>query len=150
MIEIERKFLVKIDSWNLVEKPEPTIIQQGYISSQKECTVRVRTKGLKGYLTIKGLTTGISRVEFEYEIPVDEAKMLLAQFSDKYIDKLRYEIEFQGKTWEVDVFQGKLAPLVIAEIELNEENEAFELPEWVDKEVSNDERYYNSNLVERA
>lgn len=149
-MEIERKFLVNKALWNELKKPEPMPIQQGYISTQPECTVRVRTKGHKGFLTIKGITTGISRSEFEYEIPVAEAKDLLTQFAPKYIDKLRYEIEFCGKTWEVDVFQGKLAPLMIAEIELTSENETFTLPEWVGEEVSHDASYYNSNLVERA
>lgn len=149
-MEIERKFLVNKALWNELKKPEPMPIQQGYISTQPGCTVRVRTKGNKGFLTIKGITIGISRSEFEYEIPVAEAKDLLAQFAPKYINKLRYEIEVCGKTWEVDVFQGKLAPLMIAEIELTSENEIFTLPEWVGEEVSHDASYYNSNLVERA
>ena len=149
-MEIERKFLVNKALWNELKKPEPMPIQQGYISTQPGCTVRVRTKGNKGFLTIKGITIGISRSEFEYEIPVAEAKDLLTQFAPKYIDKLRYEIEVEGKTWEVDVFQGKLAPLMIAEIELSAENETFTLPEWVGEEVSHDANYYNSNLVELA
>jgi len=149
-MEIERKFLVNSILWNLVQKPEPQVIKQGYISTQKDCTVRVRIKGDKGYLTIKGVTTGISRAEFEYEISVNEANELLAQFASKYIDKLRYEIIVKGKTWEVDVFGGKLAPLIIAEIELSDENEGFITPDWVMEEVSHDASYYNSNLVERA
>lgn len=149
-MEIERKFLINSALWNELKKPAPITIQQGYISTQPNCTVRVRTKGNKGFLTVKGITTGITRSEFEYEIPIAEAKDMLAQFATKYIDKLRYEIEVEGKSWEIDVFQGKLAPLIIAEIELTDENETFTLPDWVGEEVSHDARYYNSNLVERA
>jgi len=114
-----------------------------------EKTIRVRTKGTKGFLTIKGPTVGISRAEYEYEIPVYEAEELIQQFAVKYIEKTRYEITVGKHTWEVDEFGGKLAGLMLAEIELAAEDELFERPEWVTLEVSEDVNYYNSNLINR-
>ena len=148
-MEIERKFLIKESEWNLLEKPTPTRIAQAYLSDEKECTVRVRVKGSKGFLTIKGETKGITRSEYEYEIPLDEAEKMMAEFCSRVLSKDRYCIEVEGHTWEVDVFHGKLAPLVIAEIELESEDEEFVLPNWVGKEVSDDNSYYNSNLIKK-
>jgi CYTH domain-containing protein len=110
-------------------------------------TVRVRTKGEKGYLTIKGKTTGITRAEFEYEIPLEHALELLTNFCDKTLSKERYTLTFKEKIWEIDVFHGALEGLIVAEIELEDEAEIFEKPEWILDEVSYDPRYYNSQLV---
>lgn len=148
-MEIERKFLINEPLWNALQKPTPTHIAQAYLSDDKNCTVRVRIKGSKGYLTIKGETKGITRSEYEYEIPLAEAKKMMEEFCDRVLSKDRYCIEVAGHTWEVDVFHGKLAPLIIAEIELDSEHEAFVVPEWVGKEVSLDASYYNSNLIKK-
>ena len=147
MKEIERKFLVneKLDS--ALQGVEGKAIKQGYISDKDGITVRVRTKGTKGFLTIKGKSEGISRTEFEYEIPYPEAEALLRDFCKRVLSKIRYEIRSGKHTWEVDVFKDKLEGLIVAEIELSDENEAFDLPEWVGEEVSDDPRYYNSNLI---
>jgi len=148
-MEIERKFTVDIEKWAEVIKPQPISIAQSYLSSSPECTVRVRLKGEKAYLTIKGKTNGISRSEFEYEVPIDEAIEMMNTLSSKTLSKKRYEINVGNHLWEVDVFEGKLAGLIIAEIELTSEDEVFELPEWVIEDVSHDVQYYNSNLIER-
>lgn len=148
-MEIERKYLILAEKWQEVKKPKPISIKQGYISVDPDCTVRVRTKGRKGYLTIKGKTIGISREEFEYEIPINEAEKMLSLFADKKIIKNRYEIKYKRKTWEVDEFLDALSPLMLAEIELKSETEQFELPDWIGEEVSDDPSYYNSNLINR-
>lgn len=148
MQEIERKFLVNEHIHTTLEPLQPQSIQQGYIlGSPDGKTVRVRTKGTKGYLTIKGPTTGISRSEFEYEIPLEDAQNLLEQFCPIFLSKERYAVIVGGKTWDVDVFHGGLEGLIVAEIELKSEDEAFELPAWADREVSDDARYYNVNLI---
>lgn len=148
-MEIERKFLVDKVHWALQAKPEGQKIKQAYLVNSPEKTIRVRTKGTKGFLTIKGPTVGISRAEYEYEIPVYEAEELIQQFAVKYIEKTRYEITVGKHKWEVDEFGGKLAGLMLAEIELAAEDELFERPEWVTLEVSEDVNYYNSNLINR-
>lgn len=148
-MEIERKFLINEENWKAVKKPEPISIKQGYISADPDCTVRIRTKGKKGYLTIKGSSVGISREEFEYEIPIHEAEKMLSLFADKKILKNRYEIKYKGKLWEVDEYLDALSPLIMAEIELKAEDEKFELPNWAGEEVSHDPSYYNSNLINR-
>ena len=146
-MEIERKFLINESLWAKLNKPAPKRIQQAYLSDDKNCTVRVRTKGSKGFLTIKGKSVGISRSEYEYEISLDEAEKMIAEFCSKVLSKDRYEIHVGKHLWEVDVFHGKLAPLIIAEIELSREDESFEMPEWVEKEVSDDLEYFNSRLI---
>lgn len=148
-MEIERKFLVDKVLWALQAKPAGQKIIQAYLVNTPEKTIRVRTKGTKGYLTIKGTTVGISRAEYEYEIPVHEAEELIQQFAMKCIEKVRYEITVGKHVWEVDEFYGKLAGLMLAEIELSAEDEAFERPEWVTLEVSEDVNYFNSNLINR-
>lgn len=145
-IEIERKFLVKPELWLTVNKGTGQQYVQGYLLTEPGKTIRVRIGGDQGFLTIKGATKGISRSEFEYEIPVAEAEQLLKQFCAALVAKTRYLIEHKGKHWEVDVFAGDNEGLVVAEIELAAEDEAFELPDWVDQEVSDDERYYNAYL----
>lgn len=149
-MEIERKFLVNKEKWELVNKPKPKRIVQAYLVRLPEKTIRVRVKGDKGFLTIKGPTIGISRSEFEYEIPLNEANELIEQFADKIIEKYRYEIAVGDHLWEVDEFHGKLVGLMIAEIELTSEDETFEKPDWVTEDVSMDQQYFNSNLVERC
>ena len=144
MIEIERKFIVDKNKWN-PNKPGIRIVQ-GYLSSVPERTVRVRIYGDNGFLTIKGKSTGISRNEFEYIIPVAEAEELLKLCERRPIRKTRFKEKVGDKTWEVDVFEDENEGLVMAEVELDSEEEDPELPEWVLKEVSNDFRYYNSWL----
>lgn len=148
-MEIERKFLVNAALWDQLEKPLPVRIQQAYLSNDTNCTVRIRTKGSRGFLTIKGKSVGISRSEYEYEIPLEEAKKMIDEFCPKVLSKDRYEIQVENHLWEVDIFHGKLAPLIMAEIELSNEDESFELPNWIEKEVSEDVTYYNSKLIER-
>jgi adenylate cyclase len=147
MIETERKFLVLSDAYKQ-EAQTHKRITQGYLSSQPERTVRVRIKGDTGYLTIKGKSngSGTSRMEWEKEIPLADAGQLLAICENGAIDKVRYEIKSGKHTFEVDEFFGENAGLVIAEIELDDENEAFEKPQWLGEEVTGDERYYNAYL----
>lgn len=147
MIEIERKFLVKSEEYknSSFEKNE---IAQGYLNSNPDRTVRVRIKGNQGYLTIKGKgnETGMSRLEWEKEIPVDEARTLINICESGVITKIRYEIKFGNHVYEVDEFFGENEGLVIAEIELESEDETFEKPDWLGEEVTNNEKYYNSYL----
>lgn len=150
MNEIEYKYLVDEDAWSQVEKPAPQLIVQGFISKSKECVVRIRIKGDKGFLTIKGKTVGITRKEFEYEIPLADAEAMLDNFIDKSIRKHRYEINVAGKTWEVDEFHGPLQGLILAELEVCSIDEKFDLPEWVTEDVSTDPSYYNAVLIEKC
>ncbi len=144
--EIERKYLVKNEDWKKLA--EGVYYKQGYLSTVKERTVRVRTVGEKGYLTIKGLTVGVSRSEFEYQIPAEEANQMLDNLCEKpIIEKLRAKVDYKGLTWEIDEFHGENEGLVVAEVEIQDENQAIELPEWVGEEVSGDPRYFNSNLI---
>ena len=143
--EIERKFLVKEGTWR---KANATRYRQGYLSTVKERTVRVRTINNKGYLTIKGITVGASRLEFEYEIPAADADELLDSLCEKpLIDKNRYKVDYGTLTWEVDEFFGENEGLIVAEVELESEDQPFERPEWVTEEVTTDPRYYNANLI---
>jgi CYTH domain-containing protein len=145
--EIERKFLVHPEKWALAEKPEGQHFRQGYLLTDPHKTIRVRVAGETGTLTIKGLTTGASRAEFEYPIPLAEAMELLDQFAATELSKIRYTLEFAQKIWEVDVFMGENMGLIVAEIELEHEEESFALPEWVEQEVTDDARFYNANLT---
>lgn len=147
MIEIERKFLVTSNAFK-EEAFKHSRIAQGYLSSVPERTVRVRIKDDKGFLTIKGIAgdSGMSRFEWEKEIPVFEAKQLLLLCEKGVIDKTRFEIKTGKHIFEVDEFHGENEGLIIAEVELNSENETFEEPDWIGKEVTNDNRYYNSYL----
>ena len=143
--EIERKFLVKGDAWRT---DNGTLIRQGYLHNEIDGTVRVRTKGERAYLTIKGGTTGITRLEFEYEIPLEEANQILEELCHKpLIEKIRHEINLGEFKWEIDEFLEENAGLVVAEIELEDENQEFPRPDWLGIEVSNDFRYQNANLV---
>ncbi len=145
-VEIERKFLVDHEKWKQVAKPKGTPYRQGYLLNDAVRTIRVRTTDKIGYITLKGATKGISRKEFEYEIPLADGIEMLDNFALSQVKKTRYQIDFGGKLWEVDEFYGENQGLIMAEIELTEENEAFEKPDWVTREVSDDSRYYNSNL----
>ena len=144
--EIERKYLVSGEAWKYLA--EGIHYRQGYLSTDPERTVRVRIIGEKGYLTIKGISVGISRPEYEYEIPIPDAKELLEGLCEKpIIEKDRYKISFGGLVWEVDEFLGVNEGLVIAEVELESADQAIDLPPWVGEEVSGDPRYFNSHLV---
>ncbi|MEJ1930734.1 CYTH domain-containing protein [Nostoc sp. NIES-2111] len=143
--EIERKFLVNGDSWR--QLGEGSLYRQGYIASQG-ATVRVRIAGNQGYLTIKGPTVNFSRSEFEYPIPLADAEEMLDTLCDRpLIEKTRYKIECSGLVWEVDEFAGANQGLIIAEVELTDEAQQVEIPDWVGTEVTGDARYYNSYLV---
>lgn len=142
-IEIERKFLVVGDGWRT---SDGVLYRQGYLSRDKMRTVRVRQAGDLAFLTIKGKTIGISRAEFEYPIPVTEAQDLLALCDGGLIEKIRHKMTYAGLLWEIDEFLGDNAGLVVAEIELMSAEQAIELPVWVGVEVSDDAKYYNSNL----
>lgn len=145
-VEIERKFLVRNDDWkNAVTKR--VACKQGYMISDKNKTVRVRIMGDKGFLTIKGATDGISRMEFEYEIDLPDARYML-MLCDRMIEKTRCYIEHGGLTWELDVFEGANAGLVMAELELESEDQHYERPAWAGEEVTGDVRYYNAYLAE--
>jgi adenylate cyclase len=147
MIEIERKFLVRNDSFKK-EAFAKNHIAQGYLSSVPERTVRVRIKGEKGFLTIKGASndSGLSRFEWEKEIPVSEAKSLLLLCEKGVIDKTRFEIKKGNHVFEVDEFYNDNEGLIVAEIELDSENDTFEKPDWLGKEVTGDLQYYNAYL----
>jgi adenylate cyclase len=146
-VEIERKFLVVSDTWKPHVVSEKRIVQ-GYLAHTDRTTVRVRVKGEAAYITIKGTSSGISRSEFEYEIPVADAEAMLAQMAQgPVIDKVRHLIEVEGHTWELDVFAGDNAGLVMAEVELSDADEAFTVPDWAGLDVSDDSRYYNVNLA---
>lgn len=150
MKEIERKFLVTQEVESVLVASSFKTIQQGYMYADSEKTIRVRTKGDKGFLTIKGKTIGITRSEYEYEIPFEDAEAMLKKFCPKVLIKKRYEVIFSGKKWEIDVFEGKLSGLIVAELELSHEDETFDKPNWLGEEVSHDSSYINSNLIERA
>jgi adenylate cyclase len=143
--EIERKFLVKNEEWRHGHKAVE--IRQGYMCSDKQRTVRVRTKADKAFLTIKGPNKGMERDEFEYEIPFDDATYMLETMCEQpLIEKRRFEIKYADKLWEVDEFFGDNAGLIVAEVELQSADEEVEKPDWIDKEVTDDARYFNSSL----
>jgi len=144
--EIERKFLVNDDSWLSLGSGKR--YRQGYLSTVKERTVRVRTAGDRGYITVKGINVGATRSEFEYEIPWADANEILDHLCERpLIEKTRYRIPLGGLTWEVDEFEAENRGLITAEIELTDENQAVSLPDWIGSEVTGDPRYFNSNLV---
>jgi CYTH domain-containing protein len=142
--EIERKFLVQGTEWR---QGKPVRLRQGYLNRDKQRTVRVRIAGSRAYLTVKGLTQGVSRPEFEYEIPLHDGEALLALCEGPPLEKIRYTQQHAGATWEVDEFLGANAGLVIAEIELKDERQVFQRPPWLSTEVTGDPRYFNSSLI---
>lgn len=144
--EIERKFLVRGDRWRLLAKGRAC--RQGYLNSARERTVRIRTIDDKGYLTVKGITTGATRMEYEYEIPAADANAMLTELCEKpIIEKKRFNVPLGGLTWEIDEFFGENEGLVVAEVELEREGQPFQKPEWVCEEVTDDPRYFNANLI---
>ena len=149
-IEIERKFLLKNDSWKIDEKGNEivgTAFRQGYLKTE-DVTVRVRLEGERSKLTIKGKTVGMSRLEYEYDIPLADANEMLDKLCQKpIIEKTRYLRKEGELTWEIDIFEGENAGLVVAEVELASEDQTVALSSWVGEEVTGDVRYYNSNLV---
>ncbi|HJV85741.1 MAG TPA: CYTH domain-containing protein [Noviherbaspirillum sp.] len=145
-LEIERKFLVRNDDWKSMGKG--VLLRQGYLSSAPDRTVRVRIEDDKAMLTIKGRNRGATRTEWEYPVPVVDAQAMLDTLCERpVIEKYRYRISWQGMMWEVDEFLGENAGLVVAEIELESEQQEFARPEWVGEEVTHDPRYFNANLL---
>lgn len=148
--EIERKFLVRKELWPKVRKGAGLAVRQGYLCTDPARTVRVRMVDRSAYLTIKGPSRGYARSEFEYPIPADEAEYLLEKLCVRpLIEKTRYRIRFKGRLFEVDEFGAENKGLLLAELELQDESEKPDLPEWIGEEVSADPRYFNSSLTER-
>ena len=144
--EIERKFLVAGEAWRRLGEGTP--YRQGYLANRKTHTVRVRIAGETGFLTVKGATVGATRLEFEYQIPAADAEALLDTLCERpLIEKTRTRIDLDGLTWEIDEFAGDNAGLIIAEVELEREDQEIRLPDWIGDEVTGDPRYYNANLI---
>ena len=144
--EIERKFLVQHETWRTLA--EGRYYCQGYIPTQGKQTVRVRIVGEQGYLTLKGPTAGLSRLEFEYDSPLVDAQTMLRELCQMpLIEKYRYRIPLDDVVWEVDDFLGENQGLILAEVELTHAEQRVALPSWIGEEVTGDPRYYNSNLV---
>lgn len=146
-IEIERKFLLKNDNWS--EGAVGVHYKQVYLNEKGDNTVRVRIEGEKAKLTIKGKSSNISRLEFEYDIPMEDAEALFTLAKTPIVEKYRYKIMYAGNCWEVDEFLGLNRGLVVAEIELESETQSFEKPDWIGMEVSGDKRYTNANLARK-
>jgi adenylate cyclase len=146
-VEIERKFLVINDSWKQQVESESSL-KQGYLSAEKTLSIRVRIAKGRAQLTIKGATSGISRSEYEYEIPQQDAQEMMDNLvSGSVIDKTRYKVRSGDHLWDLDLFHGDNQGLIMAEVELASETEAFQMPDWAGEEVSDDPRYYNANLI---
>jgi adenylate cyclase len=145
-LEIERKFLVDKTLWQQVKPEKSVFMKQAYLSVDPAKTIRIRVAGEKAFLTIKGLSKGISRLEFEYELPVTDANQLIDDLTSEAVEKIRHYVTFENKLWEVDEFKGLNDGLMVAEIELQSETEDFEKPDWVLKDVTSDRRYANSSL----
>jgi len=144
--EIERKYFVVGEAWR--SRGTAIRLRQGYLSTVKERTVRVRVAGDAGYLTVKGITRGATRTEFEYEIPVADADLMLDELCERpLIEKTRHLVVHGDLTWEIDEFGGVNTGLVIAEVELEDEAQPIDLPAWVGEEVTADPRYFNANLI---
>lgn len=146
-LEIERKFLINAEKLSEINLIDGEKISQGYLSTDIEKTVRVRIKKNRGFLSAKTKNIGIVRSEFEYEIPVEDAEELLKLCGTKVLSKTRYKVEYKNHIWEVDIFEGKLSGLILAEVEINSSDEFVEIPSWAGKEVSDDPKYYNVNLI---
>lgn len=145
--EIERKFLLKNGDWRAGAKG--TFYKQGYLSTKKERTVRIRTNGREGFLTIKGPSSGASRLEFEYRIPLDDALEIMELCEKPIIEKTRYIIEYGGMKWEIDEFEGVNKGLLLAEVELTHEDQKIDIPEWIGEEVTGNPDYYNASLIKK-
>lgn len=146
VLEIERKFLVHESNWQDLAKPIGLYCEQTYLLKDEARTVRIRVMGDKGFITLKGKTIGFSKPEFEYEVPAKEAIEMIGLFGEIVIKKTRYLFPQGELTWEVDVFHEDNEGLIIAEIELQSEDQEFEIPNWIAEEVTGDYRYSNSNL----
>ncbi len=145
--EIERKFLVTGDAWR--DAAEKHVIRQGYLGDDATASVRVRVKDDAAFLTIKGRKPGITRAEFEYPIPRADADALLDTLCRRpLIEKTRYTVEYASHIWDIDVFEGDNAGLILAEVELEAETDAVSLPDWAGEEVTDDPRYFNANLID--
>ncbi len=143
--EIERKFLVKNDDWR--DNADSTQYRQGYLNPDPNATVRVRSAGVMAWLTIKSKPSNLTRDEFEYPIPVADAEEMLDRLcTGPLIEKIRHKVEYAGKCWEIDEFQGRNQGLILAELELEHPDESFERPPWLGDEVTDDPRYFNSEL----
>jgi len=144
--EIERKFLVSGDGWRKLVTQQ-TQFRQGYLSSNAKATVRVRSMDdARAYLTIKGASRGMSRAEYEYPLPIADAREMLAIAEPHVIEKIRHLVPFEGLVWEVDVFGGHHEGLLIAEVELTSDDQHVAIPDWIGREVTDDDRYYNASL----
>lgn len=146
-LEIERKYLVNHEKWQALSKPEGQHYRQGYILIDPKKTIRIRVSKTGCFITIKGESIGAARPEYEYEIPRKDAEELLDKFSIAELTKLRYKIKYKNKFWEVDEFLDGNEGLIVAEIELKNKGELFDIPDWIGKEVTGEEKYYNANLV---
>lgn len=145
IIEIERKFLVDPAVWE--NQGEPLVIRQGFLATTEKLVCRVRQKGEKFYLSVKADLDGFIRHDFEYEIPARDGRIMLEQHCERApVEKTRWHVPFAGNIWEVDVFEGANAGLIVAEIELNSADQSFEKPEWAGMEVTDDPRYLNNKL----
>ena len=146
-VEIERKYLVKSDAWRELADAGTEYLQ-GYLIGARQASVRVRIEGKQAFLNIKSMTLDISRLEFQYPIPLADAREMLAQLCAKpLVEKTRYRVPHANHVWEIDVFAGVNQGLIVAEVELAAVNESLELPSWIGEEVSRDARYYNVNLA---
>jgi adenylate cyclase len=145
-VEIERKFLVDHEKWNKIDKPTGTHYRQGYLLTNERETIRVRISDKEGFLNLKSKISPRSRKEYEYKIPLNDGIEILEAFTKHGTEKTRYNISIAGKIWEVDVFMGDNQGLIVAEIELESEDEKFEKPDWVTQEVTDDRRYTNASL----
>lgn len=144
--EIERKFLVRGEAWR--ELATGTEFRQGYLPTDESCVVRVRVMGANAVLTVKGRNEGISRQEYEYPIPVADGEEMLSRLCRlPLVEKTRYVVDHDSRKWEIDEFKGENQGLIVAEVELNDESETVSLPEWIGREVSDDPRFFNVNLV---
>ncbi|MEN8786648.1 MAG: CYTH domain-containing protein [Flavobacteriales bacterium] len=146
-LEIEKKFLIKNDNWKQFVSEEKEITQ-GYLNANPNRTVRVRIAGKRGFLTIKSKSKGSVRSEFEYEIPIEDATELIELCEKPILSKTRFIVKFENHKWEIDVFEKENKGLVVAEIELSKEDEFFLTPDWIGKEVTEETKYYNSQLIE--
>ncbi len=145
-IEIERKFLLASDEWRQ-RVYSSRKLQQGYLNDSSESSIRIRTANTQAWLNIKSVVIGATRQEFEYEIPLDDANQMLSTLcSHRIVKKTRHLVQIAHHTWEIDEFEGDNSDLIVAEIELNDEDEQFEKPSWIGKEVTMDKRYYNNQL----
>ena len=144
-VEIERRFLLADDSWREAAG-EPLVLQQGYLSVEKERTIRVRIIGSQAWLTLKGYISDMTRSEFEYEIPLAHAQAMMADMCPFKMEKYRYRVEFKGFVYEIDEYFGDNAPLIVAEIELPSEDTEFPKPSWLDQEITSDGKFTNAYL----